>query len=513
MNRSSQEKEREKKLWKNEKILTYHYLRSIGGGNKWKRYVKYMSYQTYINIVRDYQEDIKKLETVLKNDLSFSQLEKYKGNINGWWTPTNETRKEWMKIRDHYRSVNQYTHFLKRGLFQKRIDEKYTVDGKLPYLWQKEKEYIANEMQKQTVMNLVRKLDNYVWGVATNSQGYTGINKLTDMGFTYLKSQNSSNKKKYDDLRNKMIKELKEFLSTNKTELNTIQQEYSNLKDNILKEQARKEEEERKRKEEERRRREEERKRKEEEERKRREEEERKRREEEERKRREEEERKRREEERKRREEEERKRKEAEEKRKREEEKRKREEEERKRREAEEARKKKCKELIQQINELENVFNIVKKQLNELKIKQESCNSYNAMYCQNTSKMTNDLKKLKNTNNKTELTIVNYEKDLGKSKCNDISKNCETVKSFYKSNIGLEKQYTRDMTFYNEKLDTLEQPIEKSLFEKKEIENFIEKYNLSETNTKNDNYKNIIIYTSITAFSVLLMMKYKNKLF
>ena len=491
MNRSSQEKEREKKLWKNEKILTYHYLRSIGGGNKWKRYVKYMSYQTYINIVRDYQEDIKKLETVLKNDLSFSQLEKYKGNINGWWTPTNETRKEWMKIRDHYRSVNQYTHFLKRGLFQKRIDEKYTVDGKLPYLWQKEKEYIANEMQKQTVMNLVRKLDNYVWGVATNSQGYTGINKLTDMGFTYLKSQNSSNKKKYDDLRNKMIKELKEFLSTNKTELNTIQQEYSNLKDNILKEQARKEEEERKR----------------------REEEERKRREEEERKRREEEERKRREEERKRREEEERKRKEAEEKRKREEEKRKREEEERKRREAEEARKKKCKELIQQINELENVFNIVKKQLNELKIKQESCNSYNAMYCQNTSKMTNDLKKLKNTNNKTELTIVNYEKDLGKSKCNDISKNCETVKSFYKSNIGLEKQYTRDMTFYNEKLDTLEQPIEKSLFEKKEIENFIEKYNLSETNTKNDNYKNIIIYTSITAFSVLLMMKYKNKLF
>jgi hypothetical protein len=177
-----------------------------------------------------------------------------------------------------------------------------------------------------------------------------------------------------------------------------------------------------------------------------------------------------------------------------------------------EIQKQKCKETNAEITELETIFNMTKNQLQELKLKTQDCYSYRAKYCQDIPKMKTEVSDFKNTNDVNKVDLAKYENDYAKQKCNNSYQKCENIKTNYVNNDNVINQFDRDINFYNNTLELLQTPSEKSLFEKKEIESFIQKYNLSETkNTNNTNRQNAIIYTCIAVISMYLIVKYRNK--
>jgi len=177
-----------------------------------------------------------------------------------------------------------------------------------------------------------------------------------------------------------------------------------------------------------------------------------------------------------------------------------------------EIQKQKCKETNAEITELETIFNMTKNQLQELKLKTQDCYSYRAKYCQDIPKMKTEVSDFKNTNDVNKVDLAKYENDYAKQKCNNSYQKCENIKTNYVNNDNVINQFDRDIKFYNNTLELLQTPSEKSLFEKKEIESFIQKYNLSETkNTNNTNHQNAIIYTCIAVISMYLIVKYRNK--
>jgi hypothetical protein len=270
MNRSDEEKEREKKLWNEERILTFHHLKdNFSKGNKWKKYIKYIEYQDFIDSVNDFIEDIHDLGVFIEQNLTFEEVELRRVEWETFNTRPNKAKEErdrrWQrnprpqpqytdfegknihtvstiinKLVDYYIVINQYnSRFTKFESFSKRIKEKYEVDGKLPYKWEQESEYIKKEIRtNKQLMDIFKKVLEFVSpGVSLRSY----LNQLKDIGVAYVKDYNNPSvdvQEEYIQIYNELQKEITEFTANKFQELDEVQLDYSDFKNNILREKA-----------------------------------------------------------------------------------------------------------------------------------------------------------------------------------------------------------------------------------------------------------------------------------
>ena len=270
MNRSDEEKEREKKLWDEEQILTFHHLKdNFGGGNTWKKYIKYIEYQYFIAAVNDLNEDIRNLGVFIEQNLTFEELELRRVEWETFDTRPNkeyqERQRRWQrnpppwpkytdfegknihtvatainKVVDYYIVINQYNFgFTRFESFSKRINEKYQVDGKLPYEWEKESEYIKEEIRtNKQVMGVFKKVFEFVSpGVLIRSY----LKQLKDIGVAYVKDYNNPSadvQEEYIQIYDELQKEITEFTTDKFQDVDTVQIDYNDFKDKILKKKA-----------------------------------------------------------------------------------------------------------------------------------------------------------------------------------------------------------------------------------------------------------------------------------
>ena len=270
MNRSDEEKEREKKLWDEEQILTFHHLKdNFGGGNTWKKYIKYIEYQYFIAAVNDLNEDIRNLGVFIEQNLTFEELELRRVEWETFDTRPNkeyqERQRRWQRnpppwpkytdfegknihtvatainnVVDYYIVINQYNFgFTRFESFSKRINEKYQVDGKLPYEWEKESEYIKEEIRtNKQVMGVFKKVFEFVSpGVLIRSY----LKQLKDIGVAYVKDYNNPSadvQEEYIQIYDELQKEITEFTTDKFQDVDTVQIDYNDFKDNILKKKA-----------------------------------------------------------------------------------------------------------------------------------------------------------------------------------------------------------------------------------------------------------------------------------
>lgn len=256
MDRSDEEKEREKKLWEDEQILTFHYLMK-NFSNDWKKYVKYMEYQNYIDAVKDFLEDINNIQNVVKKHCSLTNLEKRKQNWANWksgggkkdpyrnkmylnWekVEVNTVQTHIIQLRDYYRNIHAYSFWMGRAsTFSARIKEKYQVDGKLPERWEKESAYIFWPNQKyKHVYKIFNTYFNFLFpGIIPIKNG---TNKLAETGRAYIENPNNDTKKNYIKAYQTMLDNIEKFYSDNKQAIIDREKEYHDFRDALIKEEA-----------------------------------------------------------------------------------------------------------------------------------------------------------------------------------------------------------------------------------------------------------------------------------